>query len=64
MFGNRPLVESAVDTWANTSLEYIAQTFGEGSAHLNTFLGQIRMRVGGYAEPEAARELQERNRGA
>jgi uncharacterized protein (TIGR02391 family) len=67
MLAKRPLVESAVDTWANTSLDYIRQTFGEDSAHLSTFVGRIRMRVvngtptyDAYAEQEDARELQER----
>src|SRR5580704_13099111 len=67
MIEKRPLVESAVDTWANTSLDYIRQTFGEDSAHRSTFIGHVRVRVvhgtpryDAYAEQEDARKLQER----
>jgi uncharacterized protein Ymh len=61
MLKNRPLAESAVDTWANTSLDYIQKTFGEGNSHLYTFLGQLRMGVG-RSEQEDAEKLQERVR--
>src|ERR1039457_4137240 len=45
MLENRPLLESAVDTWTNTSLDYIRQTFGEDSAHIRTFVGLLTVRV-------------------
>src|ERR1017187_1367929 len=69
MLENRPLLESAVDTWTNTSLDYIRQTFGEDSAHIRTFVGLLTVRVihgtpqyDRYAEQEDARKLQERVR--
>jgi len=67
MLQNRPLIEGAVKTWANTSLDYIRQTFGENSNHLSTFRGQMQVRIvrgapqyDSYAEQEDARKLQER----
>ena len=59
MLENRPFTESHVDTWVNTSLDYIQKTFGEDSAHLDTFLGQIRYGVG-YQESHEAKRLRER----
>jgi predicted nucleotide-binding protein len=65
MLANRPLVESAIQTWANTTADYIKQTFGSESAHIGTFWGTPRIRfgdadyVGGY-EQEDAQQLQER----
>ena len=59
MLGNRPFIESALDTWTNTSLEYIQQIFGEGSAHLDTFLGNLRY-GGGRSQQEDVKKLKER----
>lgn len=67
MLRNRPLSESTVETWANTSFDYVKQTFGESSNHLNTFRGQVRItmvegvnRYDVYAEREDAETLQRR----
>ena len=37
MLERRPLVKSAVDTWANTSRDYIRKTFGETALRLPAF---------------------------
>ncbi len=67
MLQSRPLSESAVDTWANTTIDYIRQTFGENSAHILTFIGHRRVRViqgtpryDSYAEQEDAKRMEER----
>jgi uncharacterized protein (TIGR02391 family) len=66
MLNNRPLNESAVDTWTTTCIKYIAETFGEGSSHLYTFIGPVRIRPSrgdyydNYAEQEDAEKLQKR----
>jgi uncharacterized protein (TIGR02391 family) len=64
MLKNRPLSEGAVKVWANTSFDYIKQTFGENNDHLNTFRGQVRVtvvqgnaRYDAYAEQEDAEKL-------
>jgi uncharacterized protein (TIGR02391 family) len=61
MLEKRPIIESALNTWVNTTLEYIQKTFGEGSSHLHTFLGSLRWGVG-FLEDEEAERLQERIR--
>jgi uncharacterized protein (TIGR02391 family) len=66
MLASRPLDESSVDTWNATCIKYIEQAFGEGNAHLHTFIGPIRVRVGGgthydrYAEQNDAEKLEKR----
>jgi uncharacterized protein (TIGR02391 family) len=66
MLSNRPLNESAVQTWATSCIKYIQETFGEGTSHLDTFIGPIRIRPSGgdyydqYAEQEDAEKLQKR----
>jgi uncharacterized protein (TIGR02391 family) len=45
MLSARPLSESAVKTWNNTTIDYIAQTFGKESAHIHTFIGPAQIRV-------------------
>ena len=65
MLEKRPLSESAVETWANTTLQYIKQTFGSNSPHISTFIGQIQVSFGNkgynaYAEREDAKQLQYR----
>jgi len=69
MLENRPLAESAVKTWTNTSVDYIKQIFGEDSPHLETFRGEVRiMMVQGnpsydaYPEHADAEQLQRRVR--
>src|SRR5208337_900416 len=64
---NRPLFETSLETWSNTALEYIEQTFGENSRHLSTFIGQAMVRVNtgyeGYSgldEQQDAAKLQQR----
>jgi uncharacterized protein (TIGR02391 family) len=53
MLSVRPLSESAVQTWDNTALDYIKQTFGEDSAHIYTFIGQPRIRISdGYSDED------------
>jgi hypothetical protein len=41
---SHPLVESAVQTWANTTWDYIKQTFGADSGHLATSWGAPTIR--------------------
>jgi uncharacterized protein (TIGR02391 family) len=66
MLANRPLNESAVQTWATSCIKYIQETFGEGTSHLDTFIGPIRIRPSRgdyydqYAEQEDAEKLQKR----
>src|SRR5437764_14744847 len=66
MLSNRPLNESAVETWNTSCIQYIQQTFGEGTSHLDTFIGPIRIRPSGgdyydqYAERDDAEKLQKR----
>jgi uncharacterized protein (TIGR02391 family) len=66
MLSNRPLNESAVETWNTTCIKYIEETFGEGSSHLYTFIGPVRIRPSRgdfydqYAEQEDAEKLQKR----
>ena len=49
-----PIIKSDLNTWVNTTSEYIQKTFGENSSHLYTFLGQLRY---GY-DPSEAEELE------
>jgi uncharacterized protein (TIGR02391 family) len=67
MLAARPLSESAVATWADTSLDYIKQTFGEDNAHIHTFIGAMRIRWGDgsgrydtHADHEDAQRLDQR----
>jgi uncharacterized protein (TIGR02391 family) len=71
MLEKRPLSESAVETWANTTLDYIKQTFGSRTHHISTFIGHIYSNdpfkeegidrgYDDYAEREDARRLQHR----
>jgi len=66
MLCSRPLNESAVQTWTTSCIKYIQETFGEGTSHLDTFIGPIRIRPSGgdyydqYAEQEDAEKLQKR----
>jgi uncharacterized protein (TIGR02391 family) len=66
MLANRPLNESAVQTWTTSCINYIQETFGEGTSHLDTFIGPIRIRPSRgdyydqYAEQEDAEKLQKR----
>ena len=61
MLEARPLSEKAVEIWANSTLEYIAQTFGEDSNHIHTFLGSVQIQYGGgYYEDVDAKRLRER----
>ncbi|SRR6266852_3810228 len=67
MLAKRPLTESEVQTWANTALDYIRQTFGSESGHLVTFAGAGRIRFAdapyiGQYEQEDAQQLEERQR--
>jgi uncharacterized protein (TIGR02391 family) len=67
MLQSRPLSESAVDTWANTAIDYIRQTFGENNHHILTFIGHRVVRVvhgtpryDSYAEQEDAKTMEQR----
>jgi predicted nucleotide-binding protein len=65
ILAKRPLVESQVQTWANTTWEYIKQTFGSDSGHLATFWGTPSIRFGdapyvGQYEQEDAQQLETR----
>jgi hypothetical protein len=64
MLASRPLNESAVQTWANTTLDYLKQTFGSESGHLGTFCGTPQIRFSGASqaqiEQEEATQLAER----
>ena len=66
MLSNRPLNESGVQTWTTSCIKYFQETFGEGTSHLDTFIGPIRIRPSGgdyydqYAEQEDAEKLQKR----
>jgi predicted nucleotide-binding protein len=65
LLARRPLVESAVQTWANTTVEYIKQTFRSDSGHLTTFCGAPRIRLSdaayvGQYEQEDRQELERR----
>jgi len=68
LLSNRPLTENAANTWANSTLEYIKQTFGSDSSHITTFCGMPRIRIsnGGpdvyteYDEQEDAEQLAKR----
>lgn len=50
MLAARPLAEKAFETWTTSTLKYIAQTFGEESNHLYTFIGSMRYGGGGDSE--------------
>jgi predicted nucleotide-binding protein len=65
MLEGRPLIEKEVQTWANTTLDYIKKTFGSDSGHIMTFCGTPRIRFAdagytGHYEREDAQQLQER----
>jgi uncharacterized protein (TIGR02391 family) len=66
MLDNRPLNGSAVKTWNTSCIKYIEEIFGEGTSHLDTFIGPVRIRPSGgdyydqYAEREDAENLQKR----
>jgi uncharacterized protein (TIGR02391 family) len=66
LLGSRPLSEQAVQTWGNQAAEYIKQTFGEDSSHLQTFYGSITVTFDDgsgydhYAEERDAVKLRER----
>jgi uncharacterized protein (TIGR02391 family) len=66
MLRNRPLHQGDLDTWSNSTYEYIEQTFGQNSRHLSTFVGEVMMRpdVGwdGFAEQQEAEKLSSRLR--
>jgi uncharacterized protein (TIGR02391 family) len=62
---NRPLSETGLQTWSNTTLDYIQQTFGENSRHLSTFIGQmmVRMNLGyeGYSRYDEQQDAEKLN---
>jgi len=66
LLNQRPLKEGQEDVWSTACLETIAATFGEGSNHLNTFIGQIRITFSQgqgydhYAENRDAENIQRR----
>lgn len=63
MIANGSVSDEAAETWANTTLEYITQTFGSDTPHKFTFLGQMQVRMGGnehYYEVQNARDMQKR----
>ena len=66
MSSNGIVSDEAAETWANTTLDYIKQTFGSATPHVYTFLGQTQVRMGGYGgnqrtyEVQNAREMQTR----
>src|SRR6266403_1016819 len=68
LLSNRPLTDGSANTWANSTLEYIKQTFGSDSSHITTFYGMPRIRIayGGpdvytqYDEQEDAEQLGKR----
>jgi uncharacterized protein (TIGR02391 family) len=64
---NRPLGQSDLETWSNTALGYIEQTFGEDSRHRSTFAGQVMIRMNddntgydAYTEQQDAEKLADR----
>jgi uncharacterized protein (TIGR02391 family) len=63
---NRPLHEGDLATWSNTTYEYIKQTFGRNSRHLQTFVGAVMMRINAgwdsYSEHQDAEKLSNRIR--
>jgi hypothetical protein len=58
MSSNGIVSDEAAETWANTTLDYIKQTFGSATPHAYTFLGQMQVRMGGYGDNQRAYEVQ------
>ena len=48
LLAQRPVKEADFDTWANSTIEYIAKCFGSRSNHISTFIGQIQVVVSGF----------------
>jgi uncharacterized protein (TIGR02391 family) len=67
LLAQRPLKEGQEDVWYTSCREAIEATFGEGSGHLHTLIGQVRVTVsrGGhsydhYAEQRDAERIMRR----
>ena len=67
LLAQRPLKEGQEDIWSTGCVETIAATFGEGSNHLSTFYGQMRITFSQgdrsynhYAENRDAESIQRR----
>lgn len=67
LLAQRPLKEGQEDIWSTACMETIAATFGEGSNHLGTFIGQLRVifsqgdgSYGHYDENRDAENIQRR----
>src|SRR5437762_1153563 len=43
LLSQRPLKEGQAEVWSTSCIETIEATFGGGSSHLYTFVGQIRV---------------------
>lgn len=56
LLSSRPLSEQDTDTWANQTIKFIRETFGEDSAHQDTFWGPTRVTVDSYDSETFAHE--------
>jgi predicted nucleotide-binding protein len=60
LLAQQPLNESAVQTWAITTLEHIKQTFGSESGHVTAFCGAGRIR---FVDAPYVPEYEQEDRG-
>ena len=68
LFASGRVSDEIDETWANTTLNYIRQTFGSDTPHVFTFIGQQQVRMSGLGfggsepdyEAQNAREMKRR----